>query len=130
MHVERARSQAGIVVPDRLQKGISGLHGTSILDQAVEEQKPTRSEMDTYSGAPYLGASQVHFDVVKLKMGGSILGHLKHTAEQSFDPRHQFPHVEWLCDIIVRPEPQTYDFVHRFVPCSQHENWRCKVPLP
>src|SRR5215471_1056520 len=113
MHVERARSQAGIVVPDRLQKGISGLHGTSILDQAVEEQKLTRSEMDTYSGAPHLGASQVHFDVIKLKMGARILGRLKHTAEQSFDTRHQ-SHVEWLCNIIIRSEPGTYDFIDRF----------------
>ena len=130
MHVERARSQAGIVVPDRLQKGISGLHGTSILDQAVEEQKLTRSEMDTYSGAPHLGASQVHFDVVKLKMFARNLGRLTYTAEEGFDARHQFPHVEWLCNIIIRSEPETYDFIDRFAPRSQHENWRCKVPLP
>jgi hypothetical protein len=57
MYVERARSQTGIVVPDGLQKHISGLHNTPVLDQVAEQQKLARGKLDSYTRAPQVAYS-------------------------------------------------------------------------
>src|SRR5450755_1342247 len=49
------------------------------------------------------------------------------TAQQRLNPREQLARLKWLGQIVIRPELQAHDAIHRLATCGKHQQRQMSV---
>ena len=112
-----------VIAPDGLKQALFGEYDVGVFRQKLQQGELTVGHLDLlvpFKDLPALGedAQVPHLDgavVLSAAAGEALI-----PAQVGLDPCHQLRRVEGFSDVVVRPQAQPPDFVHRLGAGGDH----------
>src|SRR5262249_44487783 len=117
-----------ILAPAFLQQSIERKHFAAVFNEDSKKFEFSRCQIDDAAGAPDFVTSEINLNVSELKP----LSHrwTRRAAKHRLNPRDEFARTERLCDVIVRAETESQNFVLFLAARGQQNDWRARTGSP